>query len=264
MDAVALEDVDIIQKYAYFLERKGKEGYGSSPIPEEHLQEIAGRASQGSTEEHFEYLQKIWMGRKFAWVMSGDGLTLFLRYSNLQALRALGCDDRWIRKRLEMGRHFRLAVFYQSNQCVPATWDSIFSLIDKYYSKSISMKVSRHADELKQMSFDEIEARARLSYLQGASYFEVNELPVDGHINDPRLMIEERFSECEGTLEECRGFLYTALCLTNLFDGSGFTKDSNGQLHVREYLQLNKPVRDLPGFRYLYLPIDSSDFTPDA
>ncbi len=45
---------------------------------------------------------------------------------------------------------------------------------------------------------------------------------------------------------------------------SGFTKDASGQLHVREYLQLNVPVRDLPGFRYLDLAIDSGDLMPDA
>jgi hypothetical protein len=70
--------------------------------------------------------------------------------------------------------------------------------------------------------------------------------------------------ECEGTLEECRGFLYNRLDLAPLFDGSGYTKDFSGQLHVREYLQLNVPVRDLPGFRYLDLAIDSGDLMPDA
>lgn len=264
MDAAALENVDIIEKYAYFLERKGKEGYGNCPIPEEDLQGLAGRASQGSTEEHFEYLQKIWMSRKFAWVLGGDGLALFLKYSNLEALRAIGCDDVWIGKRLQAGRRFRLGIFYQTDQCIPATWDGIFSLIDKYYPKSISTKIFRHADALRQISFDEIEDRAKSSYLQGMSYFDVNEIPMDGDTLDPRVMIEERFSECEGTLEECRGFLYTALSLTRLFDGSGFTKDDNGQLHAREYLQLNKAVRDIPGFRYLDLPIDISDFTPNV
>ncbi len=70
--------------------------------------------------------------------------------------------------------------------------------------------------------------------------------------------------ECEGTLEEYRGFLYNRLGLSCLFDGSAFTKDLKGQLCAREYLQLNVPFRDPLGFRYLNLPIDTADLMPDA
>jgi hypothetical protein len=62
------------------------------------------------------------------------------------------------------------------------------------------MKIWRHVDALKRMSFDEIDARAQLSYLQGASYFDINELFVNGYSSDPRFMSEVRFLECEGTL----------------------------------------------------------------
>jgi hypothetical protein len=234
-----------IETFAKIFETKDKQDDVISTIKEEHLRQITGRVTCGSKEADFEYLQKNSGGtRKFAWVMGGDGLILFLKQSNIQALRSIGLDDQWIRKKLEDGQHFRLGVFYNSDQCVPTTWDGVFSLIDNYYPKSISMKIWRHRDALKRMSFDEIQARARLSYLHGAFYFEINQLP-----DDPRFMSEERFLECEGTLEESRGFLYHLLGLKRLFDGNGFTKDLNGQLHAREYLQLNMPVRDLPGFR---------------
>lgn len=263
-NVVQSDGIDIIQTFANFLEMKDKEGYIDSPMKEEHLQEIAGRASQGASEADFEYLQKFWTEKRLAWVMGGDGLVLFLKHSNVQALRAIGLEDRWMRKKLEMGGRFRLGIFYQSDQCVLGTWDGVLSMIDRFYSKSISTKILQHADALKQMSFKEIEARAKLSYLRDVSYFAVNELPADGVLDDPRFMTEKRLSECEGTLEECRGFLYNRINLTELFDGSGFTKDASGQLHVREYLQLNVPVRDIPGFRYLDLPIDSNDLIPDA
>lgn len=68
--------------------------------------------------------------------------------------------------KLEDGEHFRLGIFYRSDPGVSATWDGILSLIDKCYSKSISTKIYQHVNTLKRMSFDEIEARARLSYLQ--------------------------------------------------------------------------------------------------
>jgi hypothetical protein len=263
-NVVAPDGNNIIQTFAKIFETKHKQDDANVTIKEEDLQQIAGRVTQGSNEADFEYLQKSRGAKKFAWVMGGDGLNLFLKQSNIQALRSLGGEDRWIRKRLEIGRRFCLGVFYRSDQCVPATWDGILSLIDNYYPNSISMKIRRHIDTLKRMSFDEIDARARLSYLHGASYFDINELAVNGYSADPRFMSEEKFLECEGTLEECHGFLYNRLGLTRLFDGSGFTKDLNGQLHVREYLHPNVPVRDLPGFRYLDLTIDSGDLLPDA
>lgn len=228
------------------------------------FQQLAGRVTRGSKEEHFIYLQKNRDAKKFAWVIGDDGLTLFLRYSNLQALRLLGHTDQWIRKRLEEGEHFRLGIFPRSDRCVLATWDGVLTLIDQYYSSHISQKVRQHIETLKQMTYDEIEARARLSYLNGASYFDVNELAIDGYSNDSRFMSDERFTECEGTLEEVRGFLYNRLGLSRLYDGNGFTKDENGRLNVREYLQLNIPVRDIPGFRYLDLPINDTELMTDA
>jgi hypothetical protein len=253
-----------IEIFAKIFANKDKQDDVSDTINEEYLEEIAGRVTRGSEESHFEYLQKDAGAKRFAWVMGADGLILFLKKSNIQALRSIGCEDRWIRKKLEDGEYFRLGVFYRLDKCVPATWDGILSLIDKCYSKSISTKIYQHADTLKRMSFDEIEARARLSYLQGASYFDIDELSINGYSTDPRFMSEERFEECEGTLEESRGFLYNRLGLSCLFDGSGFTKDSKGKLCAREYLQPNVPVRDLPGFRYLNLPIDNADLMPSG
>ncbi len=76
--------------------------------------------------------------------MSADGLIIFRKKSNIQALRSIGCEDRWIRKKLEDGEHFRLGIFYRSDKCVQATWDGILSLIDKCYSKSISTKIYQY------------------------------------------------------------------------------------------------------------------------
>ncbi len=258
---VVADDNNIIERFSKIFEKKDQADDSNGTINEEDLNQLVGHLSQGLNEADFEYLQS---DKKFGWVMGGDGLNLFLKQSNIQALRSIGLGDRQIRKRLELGRCFRLGVFYRSDQCVPATWYGILSLIEKYYPKSISTKICQHADAFKSMTFDEIEARARLSYLQGASYSDVNALPVYGIFNDPRCMTEERFMACEGTLEESRGFLYNRIGLTGLYDGSGFTKDSTGQLHVREYLQLNLPVRDLPGFRYLDISIDTNDLMPDA
>lgn len=256
-------DPNLIERFSNIFERKNQADDSGGRMNDEDLNQLAGHVTYGSNEVDFEYLEKN-RNKIFAWVFGGDGLKLFLKQSNIEMLRSIGLTEQGIRKKLEMGGRFRLGVFYRSDQCVPATWDGIFSLIDRHYPKSISSKIWENADVLKSMTFDEIEARARLSYLQGAYYFQVNDLPAAGFFNDPRFMTAERFSLCEGTLEQSRGFLYNALGLTRLYDGSGFTKDSTGKLHVRECLQLNLPVQDLPGFRYLDLSFDSSDLIPDA
>jgi len=256
---------DALEKFTDIFERKNRNEIINDSIDVECFRQLAGRVTRGLKEEHFTYLQKNRTVKKFAWVMGADGLILFLREpSNLQVLHSLGFEDVWIRKRLEDGEKFRLGIFPQSDQCVPATWDGIMTLIDRYYSNNISNKVRQHIETLKQMTYDEIEARARLSYLNGASYFDVNELAIDGCSNDPRFMSDERFAECKGTLEQTRGFLYNRLGLSAFYDGSGFTKDKHGQLAVREYMQLNIPVRDISGFRYLNLPIDDNELTPDV
>ena len=254
------EESMALERFVEEFKRKLESGASFIPSSDhEYLQHLAGRVTRGSTEEYFVHLQKDVGAKKFAWVMGADGLSRFLTQSNLDALRSLGCEDRWIRRKLENGEQFQLGVFYRSDRCIAATWDGIFSLVDAHYSDNISAKIRRHSQALKSTNYDDIEERARLSFLNGASYFDVNEASVHGYSSDPRFMSEERFTECEGTLEESRGFLYHRLGLSKLFDGSGFTKDSYGRLVVREYLQPNVPVHDIPGFRYLPLPISLNE-----
>ncbi|CAF0725614.1 unnamed protein product [Didymodactylos carnosus] len=264
VSGIESENDAAIQAFVDIFERKNQDDVISDSIPHHFLRQLAGHVTDGSKREDFLYLQKGTPVKKFAWVMGDDGLMLFLTQSNLQALHSLGYEDKWIRRKLKDGECFRLCLFPRSDECVPGTWDNVFSLVDKHYPTTISKKLQRHADALKQMSFDDIETRARLSYLAGISYTDVRALAVDRVSTDPRYMSEERYAECEGTLEQSRGFLYHRLGLLRLYDGSGFTKDMHGRLIVREYLQPNMLVEDIVGFRYIDLPIDSTDLMPDA
>ncbi|CAF2050390.1 unnamed protein product, partial [Rotaria magnacalcarata] len=180
-----------VQAFAKSFETKHTQDYASDTIKDDDLQKLVGRVTCGSKEMDFEYLQKNPDAKKFSWIMGDDGLSLFLKQSNIQALRSIGLEDRWIRKKLENGKLFRLGVFYRSDACIPTSWDEVFSLIDTYYPKSISIKIRQHADVLKRMNFDEIEARARSSYLRGSSYFEISMSAVNGFSADPRYMSEE-------------------------------------------------------------------------
>lgn len=93
---------------------------------------------------------------------------------------------------LENDEHFRLGIFYRTDEYVPNKWDGVLSLVDSHYSKSISMKICQHRDAFKQMSFDEIETRARLSYLQGASYFDVDILSINGDVLQILVLYQKR------------------------------------------------------------------------
>ena len=68
-----------------------------------------------------------------------------------------------------------------------------------------------------------------------------------GRAKGPRYIDDARLarSECRGTLAEVRGWLFKRLCMRELDDGSGCTKDEHtGELVVRECLVRNRPLTD--------------------
>ena len=160
-DGITLDNNFTIETFEKSFNNKDKRLDAYNTVNEENLHNIVGRVIRGSEEVHFTCLED--HANKFAWVMDGDGLIRFLIQTNIEALRAIGFEDQWMQMKLEDGERFRLGIFYRSDQYVLGTWDGIFSLIDNYYSKPISMKICQYRDALKQMSFDETETRARLS-----------------------------------------------------------------------------------------------------
>jgi hypothetical protein len=66
------------------------------------------------------------------------------------------------------------------------------------------LQVLARESELRSMSFAEIQQRATAGYLNGATYFEVNEAAVGGVSADNRFMDTQRLAsdECEGTVEQ--------------------------------------------------------------
>jgi hypothetical protein len=65
---VPSNDQDIIERFAKIFQSKDKSEDVENTISEGDLDIIAGRATQGLDEAHFEYLKK---DKKFAWVMGG-------------------------------------------------------------------------------------------------------------------------------------------------------------------------------------------------
>ena len=65
----------------------------------------------------------------------------------------------------------------------------------------------------------------------------------------------ERFLKAEGTLSEARQFLYDVIGAHELFDGSGYTKDAQGNLHQLEQWYPNLKIADLSNYALIELDI---------
>ena len=193
---------------------KALAGAGDDPGPLPcALEGLAGRVCRGapSSATAFETLHPDGLAIKpYSWVLGEDGLRMLLDGDDSTATRLgkLGFSDFWVRKKLQDGEVFRLALF-PAESAQEATWDGVLRLVDMGFPPAVGAKVHAHAEALRSTPFEQIEARAKAGYLQGASYHEVNEL---GHAtDDARYMSVQRFATCAGSLEEARGFLYCVL-----------------------------------------------------
>ncbi len=90
-----------------------KEEEYSTPLPTPaQLARLGGRATRGDLgSTQFEWLHTDGAVQRVAFAMAGDGLEVFLRAPRLiDAMRTLGWEDRWIRKKLEVRRsHFNIS-----------------------------------------------------------------------------------------------------------------------------------------------------------
>ena len=70
----------------------------------------------------------------------------------------------------------------------------------------VALKVLAREQELRSISFSELQQRASAGYLNGATYFDINEAAVCGTSTDARYMDTARLAshDCEGTVEQVR------------------------------------------------------------
>ena len=237
-------------------------------LPSELLQRVCGRITRGSSDAHFSDLHKDGKRTKpLVWVIRSDGIEMLmggvengteavtgdgggdLRGTGggrggtaRERLHRLGFTDDWISAKLTNGERFRLALF-PASQAVPATWEGVMLLVGSHYPM-VSDKVRAHERALRTWRFEAIQRRAMSGFLRGCTYFEINEASVAGASEDPRFISTARLAarSCEGTLEEVRGWLYFVLGLSELFDGSGYTRAPDGTRMVQEYMMPNRDV----------------------
>ncbi|EOD33955.1 hypothetical protein EMIHUDRAFT_423585 [Emiliania huxleyi CCMP1516] len=222
------------------------EGAPRGPLTALPLSRVSGRVSRGATLAAFETLHPDGLAVKpVSWVVGEEGLSMLLGAGTVEErLLRLGFEKRWIERRRAAGEAFRLALF-PAEAAEPATWDGIFNVVRETFPEA-APKVLARAGELRALPFAELQARATAGYLRGASYFEVNEAAMAGASEDSRYLSTARLAseQCEGRVEEVRGWLYHVLGLSDLFDGAGSTVLPDGRRGVGEFLIRNRRVAD--------------------
>lgn len=182
-------------------------------------------------------------------------------------LAELGYETAWIRTKLVQGQLFRAVVWYEGRGAeggattaaaeeegggyiYPATWEGVAALAVKHFGEAIGARIWAQLPALRSTPFDAIEAAAAVpgGFLgAGGTFFAVNESAVAGASPDTRFMTPSRFAASDGSLAATRGFLYNAMGLSRLYDGSGRTVTGAGRAALAEFLTLNREVALLPG-----------------
>eukprot|EP00927_Polykrikos_kofoidii_P049845 TRINITY_DN43857_c0_g1_i1.p1 TRINITY_DN43857_c0_g1~~TRINITY_DN43857_c0_g1_i1.p1 ORF type:complete len:249 (+),score=38.05 TRINITY_DN43857_c0_g1_i1:112-858(+) len=217
-------------------------------LSEDDCEGLVGRICRGHGDQDFRQLS--FGPARIAWMMNAAGLAhLTAARSHVKILRLVGfgldhCEDAILN-----GHHFRVGVFPACCFAVQATWDGLLSMVDTC-APTVSRKVRLRESDLRSVPFTEIQQRAG---------FDFTAVKQQG-LEDSRYVSMSRLENCEGTLVEVRAFLWNEFNVTALFDGTGFTRSSDGECGVAEYIAPNVEVSSIDGFQWIPLSISAEDF----
>lgn len=215
------------------------------------VEELFGRIQKGKSPEDFLTMTND-ADRKIIFYMGSDALEDLLVRSDYQSLIRLGYTPDYISSLLRRQHSFQLTVFNNPGELVPATWDSIAELVQKYHP-SVASKVLSKLTQLKLIPFNEIEEMAISE--SGLPFLAVEEKGKD----HPLFINERSLKERHGKLWEVRAFLYYQIRLTELFSGDGYTLTQDGARGVREFAGGNLTVASLPRKAIIPLHISPKD-----
>jgi len=196
---------------------------------------LYGRITGGIIEDDFSRLSHD-PNKRLSWMFDHEKLHYFLGKSHLEILINCGHTIEWICYQLNRNQKFKLIVCCLSPDEVKlATWDNVFELLSKVYPEIDSNIWYRYSNELKQMTRAEIDPEGIIvkNYYLGPSSDE--------------FMNEKRFLSLQGppTLFQVRAFLHHQVGLNELFRGDGRTLTHHGALADKEYLTINRPLKEL-------------------
>lgn len=182
--------------------------------------------------------------RRLVLVMGPQGIASLAGKSHFDMVLLLGHKASYIESELCAGRRFKLVVFEKQPLMRIATWKNVIDATASAYPELESI-LRRALPALKGHSFE------RLQELAGFSFAGIHKTGV----SDPRFMTAERLLESDGGVVAVRRFLYHTVRLTELYSGDGFTKTSNGQRGVREYIARNVRIDELTPHKVIDLPM---------
>jgi hypothetical protein len=213
---------------------------GSDCLPDIGLY---GRITRGVDEDDFIRLSQD-TTKRLSWVFDHEKLGSFLGMSHLDMLINVGHTTEWIRFQLEKKKIFKLIVLsVPSDEVKLATWENLFELLTKVHPEIDSNIWFRYANELKQMTFDEIDPGRVIvkNYYLGRGSDE--------------FMSTEKFLSLKDqpTLWQVRAFLHNQIGLNELFRGDGRTITHHGNLLEKEYWTINRPLKELSQYALLDL-----------
>jgi len=186
----------------------------------------------------------------FAFCGGPDCLYQMMAKTQHEWLLLIGFEDEWIRKKHKQ-YNFKLLIFESSNEeSFAPTWENIFTrAIPLRFpgedNKHLRNRILSHQQDLTAKSFNEIEEIAKHMGFHG---FRSGE---NGHGH----LATEEFIKAENHLVNCRRFLRSALYLTPLFRGDGYTGFADGRRGVKEYMVLSRPINELTELEVLDLTI---------
>lgn len=207
---------------------------------------LRGRILRGREDDDFEVLGTA--GRDIVFVMGPDGLSGMPGVEPLTALDRIGLTPHYIQGRVAQGYRFKLLVFEGGHAAPLATWDNALDMVAACHA-DLGPDIERHRNILKATPFSAWQASMTQS-------IEDIELAGPSH---PDYMSLERYralpkAERANPLM-LRRLLFHAEHLATLFQGDGYTRTSDGQIGLAEYLIPNGRVASLPDALVI-------DFTP--
>lgn len=204
-----------------------------------------GRILRGKKPADFEWLSDD-PQRKIVFLMDSHALLNLRDKTGYEMLIALGYLPDYLKNKVIEGTQFKLLVFRGNGQAQLATWDNTLQIVGQVYPE-LAADLKRHTTALKTTSFKTIEETL------GYKLVEVEKIGKE----DPRFMTFHRYLESKRTLADMRAFLYFTVQLRELFSGDGYTYDCNGKRGIKEYIVINKKLKDLDNYLLIEVPVNA-------
>lgn len=204
---------------------------------------LAGRVLRGIKDKDFETLSDD-PDRKIIFYIKEDGLRNMFGKTVYEILYNLGYEPNYFANKIKQGNKFKLIIFSEPSDEIPATWDNLLDMIVFMYPKTRFL-VYKYRDKLKITPFCILEELFDYSYL---------EVEKNG-INDQRFMTYERLDFKKATFSEFRAFLYFTAHVREYYSGDGFTNLLNGDKVLKEYITPNVKLSELIDYRLIDLSL---------